>query len=115
MVLTSRSSMGTPRWWRSPNESAQRSSRGWFCVTRDHPRARTPHAIRSRDTIVTVGTFDGVHRGHQDVLLELAKRAGETTLEALLVTFDPHPLEIVRPEVAPLLLTPGFERLEALV
>ncbi|HYD54870.1 MAG TPA: hypothetical protein VEA99_19705, partial [Gemmatimonadaceae bacterium] len=68
-----------------------------------------------RGTIVTVGTFDGVHLGHQDVLARLAGRAAETGRPCLLVSFEPHPLEVVRPESAPLLLTPGVERLEALV
>jgi riboflavin kinase / FMN adenylyltransferase len=65
-------------------------------------------------TVVTVGTFDGVHRGHQDVLRRLADRAAAASLRSLLVTFDPHPLEIVRPEAAPPLLTVGDEKLELL-
>jgi riboflavin kinase/FMN adenylyltransferase len=65
-------------------------------------------------TVVTVGTFDGVHRGHQDVLARLAARAREVGLRSLLVTFDPHPLEVVNPDAAPPLLTPGREKLAAL-
>jgi riboflavin kinase/FMN adenylyltransferase len=57
-----------------------------------------------------VGTFDGVHRGHQDILARIARRSRQTGLNALLVTFDPHPLEIVRPESAPKLLTVGEEK-----
>jgi riboflavin kinase/FMN adenylyltransferase len=53
-----------------------------------------------------------VHRGHQDVLGEIARRAGATGLHSVLVTFDPHPLEVVRPEYAPLLLTVGREKTE---
>jgi riboflavin kinase/FMN adenylyltransferase len=53
-----------------------------------------------------------VHRGHQDVLRAIARRASITGLHSVLVTFDPHPLEIVRPERAPRLLTVGWEKLE---
>lgn len=67
-----------------------------------------------RGTVVTVGTFDGVHRGHLDVLARLVARAREANLPSLLVTFEPHPLEVVRPEAAPLLLTTRQEKLDAL-
>jgi len=63
-------------------------------------------------TVVTVGTFDGVHRGHLDVIRRLVDRAGALGLPSLLVSFDPHPLEIVNPSAAPLLLTTSEEKLE---
>src|SRR5690348_582046 len=65
-------------------------------------------------TVVTVGSFDGVHRGHQAVLAEIAARAQRTGRTSLLVTFDPHPLEVVNPEAAPKLLTTPDERQEVL-
>jgi riboflavin kinase/FMN adenylyltransferase len=65
-------------------------------------------------TVLTVGTFDGVHRGHQLVLARLAARSRETGLVSVLVTFSPHPLEIVNPGAAPLLLTAGDEKSEVL-
>ncbi|GAC1479425.1 MAG: bifunctional riboflavin kinase/FAD synthetase [Gemmatimonadaceae bacterium] len=65
-------------------------------------------------TAVTVGTFDGVHRGHQNVLARLTERASATGLASLLVTFEPHPLAIVNPGGAPRLLTVGDEKLEVL-
>ena len=65
-------------------------------------------------TIVTVGTFDGVHRGHLDVIERLVGRARETGKPSLLVSFDPHPLEIVNPTAAPLLLTTSEEKLEVI-
>jgi riboflavin kinase/FMN adenylyltransferase len=68
----------------------------------------------SGGSIITVGTFDGVHRGHQDVLARLVARAAERSLPSVLVTFDPHPLEIVNPQAAPALLTVGDEKLEVL-
>lgn len=63
---------------------------------------------------LTVGSFDGLHLGHQAVLRTLLQRAGEGSLSAELVTFDPHPLEILRPGDAPPLLTPDAERLALL-
>lgn len=67
-----------------------------------------------RGTVVTVGTFDGVHLGHRRVLEELAQRARASGRRSLLVTFEPHPLEIVNPAAAPPLLTVAAERREAL-
>ncbi len=63
---------------------------------------------------VTVGTFDGVHRGHFDVLTRLVALARRRGMASVVVTFAPHPTEIIRPNAAPLLLTPGMERFEAL-
>ena len=65
-------------------------------------------------TIVTVGSFDGVHLGHRAVLERIAARAAAAGLRTVLVTFDPHPLEVVRPDAAPMLLTDRAEKLEAL-
>ena len=65
-------------------------------------------------TVVTVGTFDGVHRGHQLVLKRLAERAREVALKSVLVTFEPHPLEVINPSAAPPLLTTSMERTEVL-
>jgi riboflavin kinase/FMN adenylyltransferase len=67
-----------------------------------------------RGTVVTVGTFDGVHRGHWEVLRAIRKRAHETGCRSVLVTFDPHPLRVVRPEDAPPLLTTPVEKKEIL-
>jgi len=67
-----------------------------------------------RGTVVTVGTFDGVHRGHQAVLREVCARAEATGRRSVLLTFHPHPLKIVRPEHAPPLLTTPLEKKEIL-
>ncbi len=67
-----------------------------------------------RGSTVTVGSFDGVHLGHQAVLREIAERAARTGRASLLVTFEPHPLEVVNPQAAPPLLTTGPERREFL-
>jgi riboflavin kinase / FMN adenylyltransferase len=73
-----------------------------------------PHPLFGRGTTITVGSFDGVHLGHQAVLREINRRAREAGRASLLVTFDPHPLEVVNPKAAPPLLTTGPERLEIL-
>jgi riboflavin kinase/FMN adenylyltransferase len=67
-----------------------------------------------RDTVITVGTFDGVHRGHRDVVERLVARSRSLKIPSVLVTFEPHPLEIVNPSAAPLLLTTHYEKLEVL-
>lgn len=78
-------------------------------------RRRTPVIpFDEAGTVVTVGTFDGVHRGHWAVLEEIARRARAAGRRAVLATFHPHPLRIVRPEVAPRLLTTPLEKKEIL-
>jgi riboflavin kinase/FMN adenylyltransferase len=67
-----------------------------------------------RATAVTVGTFDGVHLGHHDVLSRLVQLARARDMASMLVTFAPHPNEVVRPSAVPMLLTPGMEKFEAL-
>jgi riboflavin kinase / FMN adenylyltransferase len=62
--------------------------------------------------VVTLGTFDGLHRGHQAVLAEVRERARATRLTSVLVTFDPHPLAVVNPAAAPRLLTLPDEKRE---
>ena len=76
-----------------------------------------PEAILPRlkgGSTVTVGSFDGVHLGHQAVLREIAGRAVAAGRASVLVTFEPHPLEVVNPRAAPPLLTTGPERREIL-
>lgn len=67
-----------------------------------------------RGTVVTVGTFDGVHLGHQAILRDVRRRARARHGRAVLLTFDPHPLRVVRPEAAPPLLTLPNEKKEIL-
>lgn len=56
--------------------------------------------------VVTVGNFDGVHVAHREVLAHVVARARELRARSLVVTFDPHPMRVLRPDVAPRLLTP---------
>ena len=61
---------------------------------------------------LAIGVFDGVHLGHQAVLrrtLDDAEKAGGT---AVAVTFDPHPIRVLRPELAPRLLTSTPHKLQ---
>ncbi len=55
----------------------------------------------ARGAIVTVGNFDGVHRGHQQLLGRLCARADAAGVPALAITFDPHPVALLRPDQAP--------------
>lgn len=65
-------------------------------------------------TVLTVGTFDGAHRGHALVLERTAERARQSGFASVALTFDPHPLDVVNPSAAPPLLTLWDEKLEAL-
>jgi riboflavin kinase / FMN adenylyltransferase len=56
---------------------------------------------RARGAFVTVGNFDGVHRGHQRLLARLHAKADAAAVPALAITFDPHPVALLRPEKAP--------------
>ena len=64
--------------------------------------------------IVTLGTFDGVHLGHQAIIRELYKEKKEKKRESLLVTYEPHPQMVVSPENSPLLLSTLEEKLKLL-
>lgn len=61
-------------------------------------------------TVVTIGVFDGVHRGHQLLISEAVVRARELGLPCVVMTFEPHPVAIFAPERAPKALIPFSER-----
>ncbi|WP_406089142.1 bifunctional riboflavin kinase/FAD synthetase [Kitasatospora purpeofusca] len=63
-------------------------------------------------SVVTIGSFDGVHRGHQLIINRVVERARERGVRSVVVTFDPHPSEVVRPGTHPPLLAPQPRRAE---
>ena len=65
-------------------------------------------------TVVTIGNFDGVHLGHQAILAEVRARAAALGARSLAVTFDPHPVRVLRPDAPHALITPDPLRLELL-
>jgi riboflavin kinase/FMN adenylyltransferase len=58
-----------------------------------------------RRCVVTIGVFDGVHRGHQAIIGEAVERARAAGVPSVVLTFDPHPSEVVRPGSHPSVLT----------
>jgi riboflavin kinase / FMN adenylyltransferase len=64
--------------------------------------------------VVTIGAFDGVHRGHRALIDDVRKRAADMGAASAAVTFDRHPASVVRPESAPRLLTDLDQKLELL-
>jgi riboflavin kinase/FMN adenylyltransferase len=56
--------------------------------------------------VLTIGNFDGVHVGHQEILRMACRIAGERAVEMVVMTFEPHPVAVLHPEKAPGVLTP---------
>jgi riboflavin kinase/FMN adenylyltransferase len=67
-----------------------------------------------RGGYVSIGNFDGVHRGHQAMLNVLTSRARSDNVPAVAVTFDPHPIALLKPDAAPPALTTIERRAELL-
>jgi riboflavin kinase/FMN adenylyltransferase len=65
-------------------------------------------------TVVTIGAYDGVHRGHTAVIARVRELAADRGMATAVVTFDRHPAAVVRPESAPPLLTDLDQKLELL-
>lgn len=70
--------------------------------------------VLGNGSVVTVGSFDGIHLGHQRVLDTVVRRAEREGCAGIAVTFEPHPAAVLRPGSAPLRLTIGGERQELL-
>jgi riboflavin kinase/FMN adenylyltransferase len=64
--------------------------------------------------VLALGNFDGLHRGHRKILDRLCRVAAERAATAVVMTFDPHPPRIVRPDKAPALLMTKAQKLEAI-
>lgn len=70
--------------------------------------------VLEHGSVITVGEYDGVHRGHRTVISEMHRMAAERGCATAVVTFDRHPASVVRPESAPLLLCDLEHKLELL-
>jgi riboflavin kinase/FMN adenylyltransferase len=64
--------------------------------------------------VVTIGVFDGVHRGHQLIIGSAVERARALGVPSVVLTFDPHPMEVVRPGSHPPMLTGQHQKAELL-
>ena len=76
-------------------------------------RLTDPHDLPADfgPTVVTLGNFDGVHRGHAAVMQRVAQEAHARGLKSVAVTFEPHPLAVLAPDKAPEMLTGMKDRL----
>jgi riboflavin kinase/FMN adenylyltransferase len=72
-------------------------------------------AANPQPSVVTIGNFDGVHRGHEMVLHAVKSRAMALGARSIAVTFEPHPLRVLRPEVDIRLITPLREKTQLLL
>src|ERR1043165_2207996 len=75
----------------------------------DDPRPST-----WRQPVLALGNFDGLHRGHRKILDRVRRVAGERGATSVVMTFDPHPPRVVRPDKAPPLIMTKTQKLEAL-
>jgi len=64
----------------------------------------------SRRSSVTIGNFDGLHLGHRQILAELVRTAAASDNASVVMTFSPHPLQILQPDKAPGLIVPSSEK-----
>jgi riboflavin kinase/FMN adenylyltransferase len=69
---------------------------------------------RWHQPVLALGNFDGMHRGHRKILDRLLRAAAERAATSIIMTFDPHPPRVVRPDKAPPLLMTKAQKLEAL-
>jgi riboflavin kinase/FMN adenylyltransferase len=81
------------------------------------PEEWSAHFGAAERTVLSVGNFDGLHLGHQKILQSVRERACSTGQRSAVVTFDPHPMKVLRPNHAPLMIETldqrlaGFERM----
>src|ERR1035437_1483745 len=121
----------------APSRSRRSHPRGtwWRCLTSAAPWPRPTSYSRPRvcrvclmlrwtdlsqipqgygPSVVTLGNFDGVHKGHRAVLSTVVQRARISGARAVAVTFEPHPVAVLHPERAPQIITSPDQRLELL-
>ncbi len=65
-----------------------------------------------KSAVVTIGTFDGVHKGHRAILQNVAEKAASVGGESILITFDPHPRKLLFPNESLGIITPLAQKLE---
>ncbi len=73
-----------------------------------------PKPPRWTHPVLALGNFDGLHRGHVKIIERVNRRAGERGATSVVMTFDPHPPRVVRPDKAPPLLMTKAQRIEAI-
>ena len=70
--------------------------------------------MRWHQSVLALGNFDGLHRGHMTIVERVVRTAAERVVTPLVLTFDPHPTRVVRPDKAPALLMTMAQKMEAL-
>src|SRR5512139_2196494 len=70
--------------------------------------------MRWHQPVLALGNFDGLHRGHLKIVERVVRTASERSATSLVLTFDPHPTRVVRPDKAPPLLMTLEQKVEAL-
>ena len=73
-----------------------------------------PRPLRWMSPVLALGNFDGLHRGHQKIIERIRRGAADRGGSAVVLTFDPHPPRVVRPDKAPPLLMTTAQKLRAL-
>lgn len=73
-----------------------------------------PRPLRWMSPVLALGNFDGLHRGHQKIVERIRRSAADRGATALVLTFDPHPPRVVRPDKAPPLLMTMPQKVRAL-
>lgn len=73
-----------------------------------------PRPASWRQPVLALGSFDGLHRGHTKIIDRVRRAAAERSGTSVVLTFDPHPTRVVRPDKAPPLLMTEAQKLEAL-
>ncbi len=72
------------------------------------------HQLTFKNPVITIGNFDGIHRGHQELINTAKKRAKELQGETIVITFKPHPVKVLCPDCNLKLITPHAEKMEIL-